>query len=116
MQEAKVYNSLKELRAELVSDEGEECRKKRFSYNCIGNHYGIRYDSVRSGRRGKDAAPPNGGEEKKITVRAYEVIQGKVSSIGILPPDDPLFTRGVIIGGFFSRRGFQNRGESTSKK
>lgn len=104
VQEAKVYNSLKELPAELVSDEGQVCRKKRFRYNCSGNQYGIRYDPAHSGRRGKDAAPSDGGEEKRITVRAYEVIQGKVSSIGILPPDDPLFTRGVIFGGTFSRK------------
>ena len=104
VQEAKVYDSLKELPAELVSGEGHVCKKKRFRYNCSGNHYGIRYDPVHSGRRGKETVPSGGGEEKKITVRVYEVVQGKVSSIGILPPDDPLFTRGVIFGGTFSRK------------
>ena len=34
----------------------------------------------------------------RITVRPYEVVQGKVSPIGIFPPDDPLFTRGTKIG------------------
>ena len=103
VQEAKVYDSFKELPAELVSDEGEVCRKKRFRYNCSGNQYGIRYDPAHSGRRGKDASLSCGGEEKRITVRTYEVLQGRVSSMEILPPDDPLFTRGFIIGGTFSR-------------
>lgn len=35
VQEAKVYDSLKDLPAELESDEGEVCRKKRFRFECI---------------------------------------------------------------------------------
>ena len=104
VQEAKVYDSLKDLPAELESAEGEVCRKKRVRYNCSGNQYGIRYDPVRSGRKEKNAAPADDGEEKKITVRTYEVLQGRVSLMEILPPDDPIFTRGVIFGGTFSRK------------
>jgi len=45
----------------------------------------------------------NGGGKKDMTAAAYEVIKGKVSGIREAEPDDPIYTRGFIIGGTFSR-------------
>jgi len=36
-----------------------------------------------------------------MTAAAYDVIKGKVSGIREAEPDDPIYTRGFIIGGTF---------------
>jgi len=110
IKEAKVYESLKDLPAALVSDDEKKCRKKRIRYEGIKGYTGIRYCPEHTG---KDA----GGEgESKITAVAYSVTNGRVSSIGELPPDDPIYTRGFIIGGTFSRMTLKRNPATVSKE
>ena len=111
MDEAKVYDSQKELPAALLSDEGEVCIKKKIRFEVISGYTSIRYFPERSGNGGG-----SGGGGKDITSAPYCVIKGKVSGIREAEPDDPIYTRGFIIGGTFSRMASKRNTEPISEE
>lgn len=110
MDEAKVYDSQKELPAALLSDEGEVCIKKKIRFEGISGYTSIRYFPEHSGNGGC------GGGGKDITAAPYCVIKGKVSGIREAEPDDPIYTRGFIIGGTFSRMASKRNTEPISEE
>jgi hypothetical protein len=57
MDEAKVYDSQKELPAALLNDEGEVCMKKKIRFVGISGYTSIRYFPERSGNGGSDRSP-----------------------------------------------------------
>ena len=110
MDEAKVYDSQKELPAALLNSEGEVCIKKKIRFEGISGYTSIRYYPERSGNGGGD------GGGKDITAAAYCVIKGRVSGIREAEPDDPIYTRGFIIGGTFSRMASKRNTEPISEE
>ena len=102
MDEAKVYDNQKELPAALLNGEGEVCIKKNIRFEGISGYTSIRYFPKRSGNGG------SGRVEKDITAAPYCMIKGKVSGIREAEPDDPIYRRGIIIGGTFSRMASKN--------
>ena len=68
-------------------------------------------DPKKSGprRKTKTSGPEKGGTSKTGTPIQW----AKLSSLKPASPDDPIYTRGFVIGGRYSRRSRRTRGEGS---